>query len=805
MTSLPQRARRSFDADPASVALARRFARSELERWGAPELQDEVALAVSELVTNAVVHTGTVAWVDLRLDARSLRVEVEDEHPARVLPIALSVPDENSESGRGLLLTSAMASSWGVEYTTSSKRIWLVFERDRQVVDGSPGRIPPSLEVEGSAVAVVEVEHDGTVRAWNADATRLFGRAPEDVLGRRFHDLVEPDAGRRPPDPIVPTSGVWQGEYSVLSADGRRVPVFASHAATSDGTATVLLVPEERRMLLEHPVSRATTGGPARDADPLGLRDDALVRLSIEEYLPLATERVRAVLDADASILLIAHDDAFEVTAVSGLPDALRGARVPAGEPGVPDIGSPRLPVVVTDDASTTIGLLRETSLRSLVTVPVFAEGRLAGALTVASEGRNAFGVDRSVALQRLADSLAPSVDRARLQVAERERRGWLTFVAEAGDLLAHSLDQEMTMAITGQIVVPRLARWCAVYLDDERGASAFQQVWHEDERAVDELRDVLARTGPEELDDSGDPALAGEVAALRLTARGRGIGHLVLGRPRGNPLRDDVRLVAESIVRRAALAIDNARAHGALLAIGQALQSSLLPPSLPDLPGLDLGAVYEAAGDTAAVGGDFYDVFPVGDGSWCFVVGDVCGTGAEAAAVTGLARHTIRSLTRAGFPITATLERLNAAILEEGDRARFLTLVGGTFRRRGACVHLEAVNAGHPPLFVVGADHRVRRLGRDQMLLGVAEHVEYVAEENVLEPGELMVALTDGVLERRDGSRMLGDDGVAADLATAGDLRAQGVAERLRRLAVDFADSPQRDDIAILALRVGT
>ena len=124
-----------------------------------------------------------------------------------------------------------------------------------------------------------------------------------------------------------------------------------------------------------------------------------------------------------------------------------------------------------------------------------------------------------------------------------------------------------------------------------------------------------------------------------------------MLGRPAGSPLRDDVLLVTESIARRAALAIDNARAHGALLATGQALQASLLPPSLPDVPGLEVGVVYEAAGEGTAAGGDFYDIFPVENGTWCFVVGDVCGTGAEAAAVTGLARHTIRSLMRAGLP----------------------------------------------------------------------------------------------------------------------------------------------------------
>lgn len=803
MTTFPLRARRSFDADPASVALARRFARQQLEEWGAPELQDGAALAISELVTNALVHAGTTATVDLRLDARCLRIEVEDQHPGRVLQTDRAGPGEDSESGRGLLVSAAMASAWGVEYTASSKRIWLLLDRDHAVGPAPGPLVPRRRGAAGTAIAVVELGADGAVTEWHADATRLLGWTPDAVLGRPYVDLVEPEPGRRPPEAAGPPTRAWQGEYSVLADDGSAVPVFASHRATRDGATIVLLVAEEQRSLLEHPVVRGRAGGPSSPSDPLGLRDDALVRLSVDEYLPLATERVRAALDADAAVLLISQEDTFEVAAVSGLPDDLRGTRVPADEPGLPSTRSPRMPVVVPDGANTMMGLLRGTSMRSLAAVPVFAEGRLTGALAVASEGRDVFSEEQYMFLQRLADSLALPADRARLQTSDRERRGWLTFVAEAGDLLAHSLDQEMTMAITGQIVVPRLATWCAVYLDDEREAPVLQQVWHQDERAVEGLRSVLGKHRPDELPTAADTQLEGEVDTLRLLARGRGIGHLLLGRPAGSPLRDDVRLVTESIVRRAALAIDNARTHGALLAIGQTLQAGLLPPSLPDVPGLDLGVVYEAAGEGTA-GGDFYDIFPIGGGSWCFVVGDVCGTGAEAAAVTGLARHTIRSLTRAGFSMAATLERLNDAILEEGERARFLTLVGGTFRRQGSRVHLSAVNAGHPPLFVVGTDHVVRRLGSSQLLLGVSDRVTYVAEDHVLEPGELMVALTDGVLERRNGERMLDDAGVAADLARAGELPAQAIAERLRRLAVDFADSPQSDDIAILALRVG-
>jgi serine phosphatase RsbU (regulator of sigma subunit) len=262
--------------------------------------------------------------------------------------------------------------------------------------------------------------------------------------------------------------------------------------------------------------------------------------------------------------------------------------------------------------------------------------------------------------------------------------------------------------------------------------------------------------------------------------------------------------VVAESVARRAALAIDNARAHGELQAVGEALQRSLLPASIPTAPYFDIGVVYEAAGERSLAGGDFYDLFPVIGGRWWFAVGDVCGTGAEAAAVTGLARHTIRALALAGFPVTTTLERLNSAILDEGERARFLTLVCGTLEpESGGRLRLSLVSAGHPLPFVVRRGGQIEQIGRPQSLLGVVDHVAFVADEYVLDRGDLLVAVTDGVLERREGHRMLEEEGLRADLAQAGNLPAQAVAERIRRLVGDFAPDPQADDMAVLAIRV--
>jgi serine phosphatase RsbU (regulator of sigma subunit)/anti-sigma regulatory factor (Ser/Thr protein kinase) len=803
MTRFSVRAHESYAAEASSVALARRFTRRTLAEWGLEELVDTAALVVSELVTNAVVHAGTPAVLGLALEGRALRIEVEDRHPGRELPLAPLDPAEVAENGRGLLIATSLATAWGVEYTATSKRVWALCERDGTgraasvSVPRTPGR---------ARVVVVEVSASGDVTRWGADAESVLGWSADEVRGRPYADLVEPSpegppAGR----PALPVG--WLGGYALRCRDGSTEPVFASHVlADDDGRdgLVVLAVPEEQRGLIEHPPAPEPNPDPGHTA-VLGLRDDALLRLGVEEYLMLAVERVRDPVAADATYLLLAHDflDELEVVAVSGLPEELLGTRLVAGSPGTPDARGLRRPVVVPDLREVGVPLLAGTSLRSLLVVPLVMEGKLVGALAAAAAVPHGFSDDQAGLLQRLGDTIAVTVDRARLQASERERRMWLSYIADAGDLLAGSLEPDMTMAITGQIVVPRIAQWCAIHLTDERGAPALQQVWHEDEQLAEDVRDAVARW-PGQAVLEGTAALAPyAVSSIALVARGRTIGFLTLGRPAGEPLRSDLYTVAQSIARRAALAIDNARAHRDLRATGRALQESLLPPTMPTVPGLDIGVVYEAAGEGTEAGGDFYDVFPVAKGAWCFVVGDVCGTGAEAAAVTGLARHTIQALVRAGLPVPATLERLNTAILDEGARGRFLTLVCGTLRVSGGQVQLDLVDAGHPPPLLVRADGEVLELGTPQTLLGVVEHTAYTSEHHVLARGDLLVVVTDGVLERRDGGRMLGEDGLVAALAGVEGLPAQEVASRIRQLVADFTAVPQRDDIAILTLRL--
>ncbi|MEO3809356.1 SpoIIE family protein phosphatase [Sphaerisporangium sp. B11E5] len=384
---------------------------------------------------------------------------------------------------------------------------------------------------------------------------------------------------------------------------------------------------------------------------------------------------------------------------------------------------------------------------------------------------------------------------------------GWLGYLADASDLLAGTLDPDMVPALIAQIVVPRLATWCAVYTADAGGGGdqSLAYLWHADESKIDTLREQLAAAAIPSADDLRPRPIslaAWQSLAFPLVAKGRSLGVMCLGR--GGRFPDDIAQLAEDLARRAALAMDNARLYAQQADANRALQRSLLPPGVPAVtPGLDYSVVYEPAGETNEVGGDFYDLFATRDGTWRFAIGDVCGTGPEAAAVTGLARHTLRLLAREEYDVAAVVSRLNRAILEEGERARFLTLLHGEITRTDAGLELSLISAGHPEALRLRPTGVVDAVVTAQSLLGVFPEAEFEAEKVFLAPGDVLLGVTDGVTERRSGSRLLDDEGgLGKLLAECVDLSARAVAERIHRAVQDFAIEPSADDLAILVLR---
>ncbi len=234
---------------------------------------------------------------------------------------------------------------------------------------------------------------------------------------------------------------------------------------------------------------------------------------------------------------------------------------------------------------------------------------------------------------------------------------------------------------------------------------------------------------------------------------------------------------------------------------LARILQESFIPPAPPRVPGLDIGGHFRPADNGAEIGGDFYDIFQVGNGDWMVAMGDVCGKGVDAAVVTSLVRHTIRALASTEHSPRAVLDALNRVLLEQGTE-RFCTVVVVSLRRGPDRWSATVCAAGHPLPLLVLQGETPDEVGVPGTLLGVLDEVSLEEATVALPAGSDLLLMTDGVLEARRGWTFFDLVGVTAGLcavsATASDL-ADGIGEA----AAAYHQGSARDDIAVVAVRV--
>lgn len=240
---------------------------------------------------------------------------------------------------------------------------------------------------------------------------------------------------------------------------------------------------------------------------------------------------------------------------------------------------------------------------------------------------------------------------------------------------------------------------------------------------------------------------------------------------------------------------------------LAQTLQESLLPPRLPEIPGLEVAARYVAGGTGAEVLGDFFDVFPSVRGSWGMVAGDVCGKGVPAAKSTALARYTLRAEAHRETRPSLILAVLNQALLDWlTDDPRFLSAIYATVRPTHAGASVQVSSAGHPLALVHRAGGRVQELGRPGTLLGLLpEPPELSDSRSLLRAGDSLILFTDGVTEarRRSDRDLYGEDRLRGCIAGLGEASAAGIADAIQQAVMAFSSGEISDDTAVLVLRV--
>ncbi|MGW7479900.1 SpoIIE family protein phosphatase [Nonomuraea muscovyensis] len=752
--------------------------------------------------------------------------------------------------------------------------------------------------------------------------------------------------------------GRWRGEAWMRHADGRPVPVYVSHVRARAGCSVWMVAPQEHRYVLATPAAPLRRETASRIKDVLGhdrpLADllDTVAQIvhsaggGDASYVLLRDDDNRLPARGGDHVRSVdarhPHGRAADGRAGGGpgadRPGAVRGtdgrgtdgrgtdgrgtdgrgtvrkgARAgqggkgfgvaagtgaTAGLVGVLTTGvfgtDHRSPVVVGDVLTADVELAQRLRARSLACAPLVVADEVIGHLVVTAAEPFRFDDELAEVLGHIAGQVAATVHRERAAERERARHGRLSFLAEAGELLAGARDEELIAALTAQLVVPKIATWAAVYLTDLAGMTRLAHVWHSDERLNADLRLSLpaipgahaAPSGTSRPDPGPSPDLAGRpleharpaaddlpagagtddpqkrqgapreghgvprtgedvlregrgisrtgqgvaragrdagqgsgrgegqgaegvwpigeetVLSFPLLTQGRSYGALVIGRAEPTLPLELAGLLTD-LCRLVALNLHTAMLYARQATTSRALQRGLLPGGVASMPGVESAVVYQPAEEGADVGGDFYDLFVVGD-HWCFALGDVCGSGPEAAAATGLARHAVRLLAKERYTVADILHRLNRTLLEDGEEGRFLSLLCGELAPlpRGGALCTVAC-AGHPPPLLLRVDGTVEAVATPQLLLGIEHEVRFFTETFELAPGEVLLCVTDGVTERRSGGRLLDDDdGLARLLAGCAGLSAHAVAERVRQAVEEFAAEPSGDDVALLVLK---
>jgi PAS domain S-box-containing protein len=665
--------------------------------------------------------------------------------------------------------------------------------------------------------AVVSMDEHGRVTYWNPSAETMFGINREDAIGRAVADLIVPARFRSAHlNGLRRLLTTGQGrvldhriEVAGLRADGTEFPTemtisafqdagrWTFHAFIEDTSERERSEEEHRRLLAE--LERALHNSERRFDAIVGTLTDAVTirdrdhrflyaNAAALAHLGFATwEDLQATAPAEIMADYRVWTEDGDAVTMEDIPSV----RILRGEPAEPLL------------IRTIHGPTGEQHWNLLKAAPLFDENGAVEATIMIIE------------------------DVTEQKRAERQN----AFLAQASTVLASSLDYEETLRNVAELAVPEVADWCAVDLVDENGDRRSVVVAHKDPemlRRAEQLREYE----PERLDPergvgrvlhTGEPLLYSEIPDAMLVAAAADDRHLRLLRAVGMrsvaivPMQAGSRSLgaltfvnaesgrafdrfdldlAEQVAARAAVAIENSRLYGERSLIAHTLQQSLLPEELPQLPGYDLASIYIPAFESTQVGGDFYDVWRVADG-WMIIIGDVTGKGVQAAALTSLVRHTMRT--------ASEFEASPARLLARVDR----TLHGQPSKSvcTALCLRLErdraTIAAGGHPLPVALTAQGTSELGEHGPLLGGFPNATWEDRVVDIQPDTAIVMYTDGVTDAMDadGARY-GTKRLHDMLSLCSGRSAAQVIDSLTQNLEAFQSGTHADDTAALVIR---
>lgn len=422
--------------------------------------------------------------------------------------------------------------------------------------------------------------------------------------------------------------------------------------------------------------------------------------------------------------------------------------------------------------------------------------------------------------------------------------QGRLALLGRVSGALGASLDVGTTLQQVADLVVrEQVADWCVLDLPDGSGGLGEAVIAHRDPAMVELARRLRAdyppelrgdrglgkvlRTGEPELWPTIPPELIAEGARdethhelllslglsaamlVPLPARGRIRGAMTLLRTHGRGYDERDLEVAVELGRRAGVALDNAHLYADRDRVARTLQQSLLPPTLPVVPGLDISARYRPGSPALGIGGDFYDVFPVGEHSWRIVVGDVCGKGVEAAALTAAVRYALRTAAVLTATPVAALHIVNETLQQQDWHGRFASLVLLHVDLHATGPHIALAAAGHPPPLLRRAGGTVEVLESPGTIVGALPDVQFFQTSRDLAPGDCLLLYTDGATEAGQPGELFGQQGLVDALTDAPSGPCSAITAAVLDAVDTFAQSARtdrprgQDDLALLAVLV--
>jgi PAS domain S-box-containing protein len=672
--------------------------------------------------------------------------------------------------------------------------------------------------------AVVVTRPAGDIVRWNQGAEELYGWTELEVVGRDVFELMVPVSELHHAEDVMARVGAgseFSGDFRVLRRDGSARLVFAS------------LRPLR---------------GPDGEVDGiLAMSEDITEQRALEREAQDLTERLAMALEAggfgtwhwDRRTGTVEWDAAME--ALYGL--------APGTFDGTFDS---YVALIHPDDREATLRRVEE-AIRARESYVVdhrvvwpdgsvhWVQGKGRVTVDAAGEVTGTIGCTADVTEQMQRALTHERDHQLAVAAAEIDRLGRerLQFLADINDALNQADSERDVMVNVTRAAVPWLGEWAAIIvLPDDRDNDVAIEVAHADPAMADYAREVwerfpfdlsaptgvgaVVRTGRTQFLAEVDEQMLREAdiddeqreiarklglrsaITVPLVKRGRVLGALqFVNSTMGRVYTESDRALAEVAASRIASTLMNRRLSEHQRMIATTLQQSLLPAALPDIEGLELAVSYWAAGTGTQGGGDFYDIFEIDDG-WAVVIGDVCGTGPRAASLTGLVRHTIRTLAWQGAEPEAVLRQVNRAILRS-DQTTFCTALYGTLTRGEQGFRFEMATGGHPLPIRSRAGGETMTIGTPGTLLGAYHDPRATTVTCTLEAGDTLVLYTDGITDVRPPHDLSSDAlreivaHAACDSGSASDVIA-----RLGAAISEILPIAQRNvDIAMLVLRV--